>query len=41
VGHGTAPVETWERRTGAALAALPGAPRYRCREPEETLLHPA
>lgn len=31
-----APVETWERRHGAALAPLA---RYRRREPERTLLH--
>ena len=37
--HGAATVETWERRAGAALSALPGAPAYRRREPERTLLH--
>lgn len=31
--------EVWERRSGAALAAFPGAPAYRRREPEKTLLH--
>ncbi len=31
-----APIETWERRHGAALAPLA---RYRRREPERTLLH--
>jgi hypothetical protein len=30
------PIETWERRHGAALAPLA---RYRRREPEKTLLH--
>jgi hypothetical protein len=39
VEQATPPVEVWERRTGAALAALPGAPAYRRREPEKTLLH--
>lgn len=39
VDHATPPVEVWERRAGAALAALPGAPAYRRREPEKTLLH--
>lgn len=39
VDHATPPVKVWERRTGAALAALPGAPAYRRREPERTLLH--
>ena len=34
--HASQPIETWERRHGAALGALP---RYRRREPEGTLLH--
>ena len=33
------PVETWERRPGAALAPVPGGAAYRRREPEKTLLH--
>lgn len=33
------PVETWERRPGAALAPLAEGVRYRRREPERTLLH--
>ncbi len=36
VDHAAAPVETWERRHGAACAPLP---RYRRREPEKTILH--
>jgi hypothetical protein len=39
VDHATTPVEVWEHRAGAALAALPGFPAYRRREPEKTLLH--
>jgi hypothetical protein len=39
VEQATAPVEVWERRVGAALAALPCAPAYPRREPEKTLLH--
>ena len=39
VDHAAAPVTTWERRTRAALGALAGAPTYRRREPEKTLLH--
>jgi hypothetical protein len=39
VDRAAPPVETWERRTGAAVAPLPGAPTYRRREPEKTLLH--
>lgn len=37
--HATAPVEVWERRTGAALAVLPGAPACRRREPGMPHLH--
>jgi hypothetical protein len=29
----------WERRTGAALSALPGATAYHRRETDSTLLH--